>query len=622
MDTEKIKNTLWMVHTKKADFDGIAAKFGIDKVTARILRNRDIVGDEAIDRFLNGDLSHLHDPFLMKDMDRAVEIILSKCDEGAKIRVVGDYDIDGVCSVSILCMALMELGADVDYDIPDRRKDGYGINKRIVDAAEEDGVDTIITCDNGISARETVKYAKDKGMTVIVTDHHEIPYELIDDCKEAAVSDSGYDTVSAIGFNETEASCENGDKNSFENSDKKRKYILPEADAVVDHKREDCDYPYKELCGAGIAFKLACALGVSEELQRELLKFAAFATVGDVVELHDENRTIVKYGLQAINADENGLAPDTHYRDINDGLAGLIEKTKLSGKKINSYHIGFVLGPCVNAAGRLASAKTAAELFLGEGDPDTLSAALKAYNDERRKMTEDMTALAEKKVREGEMSGNVLVIYLPECHEAVAGIVAGRIKESFYKPTFVITDSDDPGEVKGSGRSIEGYHMYDELVKCKDLLNKFGGHEMAAGFSIKKENLEAFRKTLNANETLTEDELTKNIWIDVPMPLAYAHMGLVEEMERLEPFGTGNPKPVFADKDLSVTVKRVFGEAGKVVKLTLKNPAGKQFSAVMFKSAESNPEPDEGDVISILYYPSVNEFNGNKSLQFVIQDFF
>lgn len=579
----EVKKSLWMVQTKKADFDGIAAKFGIDKVTARILRNRDIVGDEAIDRFLNGDLSHLHDPFLMKDMDRAVEIILSKCDEGAKIRVVGDYDIDGVCSVSILCMALMELGADVDYDIPDRRKDGYGINKRIVDAAEEDGVDTIITCDNGISARETVKYAKDKGMTVIVTDHHEIPYEIVGE---------------------------------------ERKYLLPEADAVVDHKRADCDYPYKELCGAGIAFKLACALGVSEELQRELLKFAAFATVGDVVELHDENRIIVKYGLEAINEDENGLAPDTDYRDINDGLAGLIEKTKLTGKKINSYHIGFVLGPCVNAAGRLASAKTAAELFLGEGDPDTLSAALKAYNDERRKMTEDMTALAEKKVREGETSGNVLVIYLPECHEAVAGIVAGRIKESFYKPTFIITDSDDPGEVKGSGRSIEGYHMYDELVKCKDLLNKFGGHEMAAGFSLKKENLEAFRKNLNANETLTEDELTKKIWIDVPMPLAYAHMGLVEEMERLEPFGTGNPKPVFADKDLSVTEKRVFGEAGKVVKLTLKNPAGKQFSAVMFKSAESNPEPDEGDVISVLYYPSVNEFNGNKSLQFVIQDFF
>ena len=601
----EVKKSLWMVQTKKADFEGIAAKFGIDKVTARILRNRDIVGDEAIDRFLNGNLSHLHDPFLMKDMDRAVEIILARCDEGAKIRVVGDYDIDGVCSVSILCMALMELGADVDYDIPDRRKDGYGINRRIVDAAAADGVDTIITCDNGISAGETVKYAKDKGMTVIVTDHHEIPYEIVEDeddiAESAAISDKKIT-----------------DGNSC---DKKRKYILPEADALVDHKRADCDYPYKELCGAGIAFKLACALGVSEELQRELLKFAAFATVGDVVELHDENRIIVKYGLEAINEDENGLAPDTDYRDINDGLAGLIEKTKLTGKKINSYHIGFVLGPCVNAAGRLASAKTAAELFLGEGDPDTLSSALKAYNDERRKMTEDMTALAEKKVREGEVSGNVLVIYLPECHEAVAGIVAGRIKESFYRPAFVITDSDDPGEVKGSGRSIEGYHMYDELVKCKDLLNKFGGHEMAAGFSLKKENLEAFRNTLNAHETLTEEELTKKEWIDVPMPLAYANMGLVEEMERLEPFGTGNPKPVFADKDLTVTEKRVFGEAGTVVKLTLKNPAGKQFSSVLFKSAGSDPEPEEGDMISILYYPSVNDYNGNKSLQFLIRDF-
>jgi len=573
---------VWMIQTKKADFEAIASRFGIDKVTARILRNRDIVGDEAIENFLNGDLSRLYDPFLMKDMKKAADIINAKCSEGLRIRIVGDYDIDGVCSVSVLCMALMDIGADVDYDIPHRMKDGYGINKRIVDDALRDGVDTIITCDNGISAREACAYAKEKGLTVIVTDHHDIPYETV-----------------------------NGE----------RRYMLPEADAVVDHKQADCKYPYKELCGAGIAFKLACALGVSEETRREALKLAAFATVGDVVELHDENRIIVKCGLEAINEDEGGFSPDPEYALKNEGLAELIEKTELSGKRITSYHIGFVLGPCVNAAGRLSTAKTAAELFLGEGDPSGLAEELKELNDRRKKMTEDMTALAHEKVLEGNAGGNVLVIYLPECHEAVAGIVAGRIKEEFYKPAYVITDSDSPDEVKGSGRSIDGYHMYDELNKCAKLLTKFGGHEMAAGFSLKKEDIERLREKLNENETLTEDELTKKIWIDVPMPVSYVSMGLVEELGRLEPFGTGNPKPVFADRGLTVAGKRIFGERGNVVKISLKDAGGRAFSAIMFKNTEDAPEPEEGQVISILYYPSINEYRGNKELQFVVQDF-
>ena len=570
---------VWMISTKKADFEGIAKRFGIDKVTARILRNRDIIGDEAVNRFLNSDLSSLYDPFLMKDMQKAVDIILSKCEEGKRFRIVGDYDIDGVCSVSILCMALMELGADVDYDIPDRRTDGYGINKRIVDQASADGADTIITCDNGISAREAVKYAGERGLTVIVTDHHDIPYE------------------------------QEGDH---------RRYILPEAAAVIDHKQADCPYPYKELCGAGIAFKLACALGVCEETKRELLKLAAFATVGDVVELHDENRIIVKYGLEAINEDEGGFSPDAEYREVNEGLQALINTTELAGKHINSYHIGFILGPCVNAAGRLASAKTAAELFLCEGDPEDLSRKLKDYNEKRKKMTEDMTKLAADMVLEQEDPANVLVLHLPDCHEAVAGIVAGRIKELFYRPTFVVTDTEGE-ELKGSGRSIEGYHMYDELSKCKDLLTKFGGHEMAAGFSLKKEDLDAFRKALNANETLTERELTKKIWIDVPMPVSYVCMGLVEELDRLEPFGTGNPKPVFADKDLTVVQKMVFGERKNVVKLGLKNKAGKLFQAIMFKKSEQEPEPEEDQVLSVLYYPRINEYMGNKSLQFVVE---
>ena len=576
-----MNEAVWMVQTKKADFDGIAEKFGIDRVTARIIRNRDITGDKDINIFLNGDLSSLYDPFLMKDMRKAVDIILSKCNEGSRIRIVGDYDIDGVCSVSVLCMALMELGADVDYDIPHRMTDGYGINRRIVDQAVSDGVDTIITCDNGISAGEVVSYAKEKGLTIIVTDHHDIPYD------------------------------QDGEE---------RIYKLPEADAVIDHKQSDCPYPYKELCGAGISFKLACALGVCEETKRELLKLAAFATIGDVVELHDENRIIVKYGLEAINEDEGGFSPDIGYRDVNEGLQSLIKAAGLDGKRISSYHIGFVLGPCVNAAGRLASAKTAAELFLCEGDTAELSLRLKEYNEERKHMTEEMTERAANMILAQETPSNVLVLHLPDCHEAVAGIVAGRIKEMFYKPAFVVTDTEGD-ELKGSGRSIEGYHMYDELSKCKNLLTKFGGHEMAAGFSLKREDLEKFRETLNTNETLTEGELTKKIWIDVPMPMGYVSMGLVEELDRLEPFGTGNPKPVFADKGLTVVQKKVYGERKNVVKMGLRNPAGKVFSAIFFKKTEQEPEPEEGQDLSVLYYPQINEYMGNKSLQFMIEDF-
>ena len=576
-----MNEAVWMVQTKKADFDGIAEKFGIDRVTARIIRNRDITGDKDINIFLNGDLSSLYDPFLMQDMRKAVDIILSKCNEGSRIRIVGDYDIDGVCSVSVLCMALMELGADVDYDIPHRMTDGYGINRRIVDQAVSDGVDTIITCDNGISAGEVVRYAKEKGLTIIVTDHHDIPYD------------------------------QDGEE---------RIYKLPEADAVIDHKQSDCPYPYKELCGAGISFKLACALGVCEETKRELLKLAAFATIGDVVELHDENRIIVKYGLEAINEDEGGFSPDIGYRDVNEGLQSLIKAAGLDGKRISSYHIGFVLGPCVNAAGRLASAKTAAELFLCEGDTAELSLRLKEYNEERKHMTEEMTERAANMILAQETPSNVLVLHLPDCHEAVAGIVAGRIKEMFYKPAFVVTDTEGD-ELKGSGRSIEGYHMYDELSKCKNLLTKFGGHEMAAGFSLKREDLEKFRETLNTNETLTEGELTKKIWIDVPMPMGYVSMGLVEELDRLEPFGTGNPKPVFADKGLTVVQKKVYGERKNVVKMGLRNPAGKVFSAIFFKKTEQEPEPEEGQDLSVLYYPQINEYMGNKSLQFMIEDF-
>ncbi len=567
----------WMVHTKKADFESIGEKFGISPVTARIIRNRDIIDEDDIKKFLCGSAADMHDPFLMKDMEEAVMLLDEAIAEGGHIRIVGDYDMDGVCATVILYKALKSLGADVSYDIPDRESDGYGINKRIIDAAKADGVSIIITCDNGIAAYDEAEYAKSLGLGIIVTDHHEVPF--------------------------TE---ENG----------KREYHLPPADAVVDTKQEGCTYPFREPCGAGIAFKLACAMETDPETLKELAKFAAIATVGDVVPLKDENRIIVKEGLKLINGSEAcGKKDEAGY---NTGLAALLEATGLKGRNVNSYHIGFVAGPCINAAGRLGSAKEAVSLFLEDDQDEALkkAEALRDLNDSRKGLTEKMTRIAKEQA--AQRDDQVVVVYLPDCHEAVAGIVAGRLKEYLYRPVFVLTDGAD-GSLKGSGRSIDGYIMNEELTACADLLTKFGGHAKAAGLSMPKENIDEFRMRLNDHATFTQDQLVKKVWIDVPMYADYPDMKLIEELDMLEPFGEANPKPVFADKELLVEDARIYGANKNVLKLKLKTPRGKTVEAVRFLRDESGI-PAVGEKISILYYPDINEFKGIKNIQLVIED--
>lgn len=567
----------WMVHTKKADFEAIGREFNISPVTARIIRNRDITEKDDIKRFLYGSAADMYDPFMMKDMEKAVMMLDEAIAEGKHIRIVGDYDMDGVCATVILYKAFKSMGAEVSYDIPDRETEGYGINKRIIDDAGADGVDLIITCDNGIAAFEEAEYAKLMGLDMIITDHHEVP---------------------------------------FTEKDGIRKYHLPPADAVVDTKQKGCDYPFREPCGAGIAFKLACAMDTDPDTLNELAKFAAIATIGDVVPLKDENRIIVKAGLELINECET--KSDTDSRGFNKGLYALLETTGLIGKSINSYHIGFVVGPCVNAAGRLANAKMAVELFLENDMQKAMNTAkeLCELNSSRKGMTEKMTRMAKDEVAKSK--DDVIVVYLPECHEAVAGIVAGRLKEFFYRPVFVLTDAGD-GSVKGSGRSIDGYVMNEEITACADLLTKFGGHAKAAGLSMPKENIDEFRKRLNENASFTQDQLKEKIWIDVPMYADYPDMELIKEFEILAPFGEANPKPVFADKELIIEDLRVLGANKNVLRLKLKTPRGKTVEAIRFLRDETEV-PSIGQKVSILYYPEINEFNGIKSIQLLVED--
>ena len=484
---------IWMLQTKRADFDGIARQFGIDPVTARVIRNRGIEGRENIERYLYGDLDSLYSPWLLKDMRPAVDMLKRKLKEGQKIRIVGDYDIDGVCSTYILYQALKRLGGNVDYAIPDRIKDGYGINESMIRAAAEDGIDTILTCDNGISAFSQIQTAKDFGMTVIVTDHHEVP------------------------------------------ADGERE-ILPPADAVIDPKQRSCSYPFPEICGAVVAYKLVQALyeesGVSREEWLELLEFAAIATVGDVMKLQDENRMIVKYGLKKLG----------HTKNL--GLKKLAEKTNLDLNSITAYHIGFVIGPSLNAGGRLQTAKLALSMLLAKDEEtaEELAQELKDLNDMRKDMTEHWTAEAKVLADTQYRNDKVLVIFLPDCHESLAGIIAGRLREYCQKPAIVLTRSEEA--VKGSGRSIESYHMFQKLSEVKDLMLKFGGHPMAAGLSLLEENIDEFRRELNERSGLTEEDFKAKLWIDVPMPIDYINERLVEELKILEPFGQGNEKPL------------------------------------------------------------------------------
>lgn len=568
----------WMVMRKGAPFQEIAEKFHIHPVIARIIRNREIVGDDNIQTYLHGTITDLHDGMLMKDMDKAVDILLEKINEGKKIRIIGDYDIDGINATYILLEGLRRLGGEVDIDIPDRMKDGYGLNQTLIDNAFQAGVDTIITCDNGIAACEEIGYGKRLGMTIVVTDHHEVPYE--------------------------------------ENEEEKR-YILPPADAVVDPKQQDCAYPFKELCGAAVAYKVIEALfevsGKDIEDVDYLMENVAIATVGDVMDLVGENRIFVKQGMDMLK------------RTNNPGLKALIECNRVNVEQLSAYHIGFVIGPCLNASGRLDTAKRAIELLCAKNkrEADILAGDLKALNDSRKDLTMQAVEEAITSIEETDLKNDrVLVVFLPNCHESLAGIVAGRIRERYYKPTFVITRAEEG--LKGSGRSIEAYHMYEELNKCKHLLSKFGGHKLAAGISLEEKELAAFRILLNENAGLSEEDMIPKIAIDMQLPFSYIDETLVEQLELLEPFGKGNQKPVFVEKDLEVLHTRVMGKNQNVLKMQVRDVNGKIMDAVYFGNVEeflAYFEQKRDAKAAFTYYPSVNEYQGRKSLQIVIQNY-
>ena len=566
----------WFLTMKKADFSGIARKYNISPITARLIRNRDVIGDEAIDFYLNGTIADLYDGMLMQDMDKAVEILAEKIEEEKQIRIIGDYDIDGVNATYILQEGLSGLGAHVDTDIPDRIKDGYGLNIDLIDRALDDGVDTIITCDNGIAAADEIAYGKENGLTVIVTDHHEVPYVEM-----------------------------NGEK----------EYMLPRADAVVDPHRPDCEYPFKGLCGAAVAYKLIEAL--YNVMQRDpedmdyLMENVAIATVGDVMDLTGENRIFVKQGLEMLK------------RTKNQGLKALIECTGIDTERLNTYHIGFVLGPCINASGRLDTAKRALELLNARTRREAVMLAedLKALNDSRKEMTEKGVEEAVQMIESTSLKDDkVLVVYLPDCHESIAGIIAGRIKERYYRPAFVLTKAEEG--VKGSGRSIESYDMFAQMCRCRALFTKFGGHKLAAGLSLEEGNVERFRQTINALADLTEEDLQMKVSIDMLLPFPYITEQLIKELELLEPFGKGNTKPLFAERNLRVISPRIFGKNRNVLKCRLEDAAGNQIEAVYFGDVEACLKAmEEKQVMSFTYYPSVNEYMGRRTLQLTIVNY-
>ena len=566
----------WVVAAKKADFNQIGQQFRIDPVIARLIRNRDVVGEEKIREYLLGTVEEIPSPWLMKDMEKAVDILERKIQQQAKIRIIGDYDIDGVTSTYILLKGLTRIGANVDTYIPDRVADGYGIHEHLIDRAGEDGIDTIVTCDNGIAAAAEIQMAKDKGMTVIVTDHHEIPYRE-----------------------------ENGE----------RQVILPPADAILNPKQYDCPYPNKNLCGAVVAFKYITALyerfGVPERELEDYYELAAIATVGDVMDLQGENRILVKEGLRRLKETKNP------------GLQELIRANALEDAKITAYHIGFVLGPCINASGRLDTAARSLQLLNAQTREEAakLAGDLTALNQSRKALTEKGKEEAIRLIETTDLKNDrVLVVYLPDCHESLAGIIAGRLREKYHKPAFVLTCGET--SAKGSGRSIESYSMYEELVKCADLMVQFGGHPMAAGLSIKEENIEAFRRQLNENCTLTEEDLRPKIVIDVPMPVSYITKELVEQISLLEPFGKGNTKPVFAQKGLRVLDSSILGKNKNVVKVKLLDPQGVPMEGIYFGEAEEFAGfLKEHDTIAVTYYPEINRFRGRESLQIIIQNY-
>ena len=579
----------WMLQTKKADFGEIAKKFNINPIVARVIRNRDVVGDKEIEEYLTTNIDTLSSPWLFKDMDKAVDILKIKIAGKNKIRIISDYDVDGICSGYILNKALTNLGADVDVVVPHRVNDGYGINEILIQDAKDAGIDTIVTCDNGIAASEQVDFAKELGMTVVITDHHEVPFVE-----------------------------ENGEK----------KYVVPNADAVVNHKQATCEYPFKDLCGAMVAYQLMRALyesmGQNQKNLESLLVYGAMATVCDVVPLKGENRTIVKTGLELIKTT----------KDV--GLNALMDACGINKESIGSYHFGFILGPCLNASGRLDTAKRAVDL-LNETDSEKALAdakKLKSLNDERKDITEQGAKEAIDMARE--MKDKILVLYLPDCHESVAGIIAGRVKEFFNKPSIVLTDAEDC--VKGSGRSIDEYDMFENLSQVKDLFLKFGGHKMAAGLSIEKQNIDELRTRLNEKCTLTEEDLMKKIEVDSELPFKFATFGLVNDLKKLEPFGVGNKKPIFAGKNIQINRIKILGKEGKAIRLEMTDESGFKMQGIMFNKSKRFMKflsdkfgQDEIDKamegvtneikLMLLYYPNINEFNGRQYLQLIIESF-
>ncbi len=609
---EYIKMEKWVIKMKKADFQAIAGKYHISPIVARLIRNRDVINEEDIDGYLNGTLADLHDGMRMRDMDKAVEILSGKVREGAPIRVIGDYDIDGVNATYILQEGLMRLGAKVDTDIPDRVKDGYGLNQMLVDRALEDGIDTIITCDNGIAAAKEIAYGKERGLTIVVTDHHEVPYDL-QEPEASAVSVAAASRMEDLDSTAVATPCVEDVDSAMDvvprGEETKKVWRLPPADAVVDPRRADCNYPFKELCGAAVAYKLVEAL--YKEAGRDVCEVAdlmenvAVATVGDIMDLVGENRIIVKHGLEMLK------------KTNNQGLKALMECTGVPAEGLSAYHIGFIIGPCINAGGRLDTAKRALELLNAKTRREavTLAEELKALNDSRKEMTEKGVEQAIEQIEGSPIKvDKVLVVYLPDCHESVAGIIAGRIREKYYRPVFVLTRSEDG--VKGSGRSIEHYHMFEEMSECKELFTKFGGHKMAAGLSLPEENVERFRTRINELASLTEDDLQPKVSIDMMLPISYISKKLTEELKVLEPHGKGNAKPLFVEKNLRVINPRIIGKNQNVLKFRVENEKGLQIEAIYFGDVQDCLRTMERSrKMAFTYYPTVNEYRGMQTLQ-------
>ncbi len=589
----------WFLATKKADFDRIAETFHIDPVVARIIRNRDIVTDEEIQMFLHGDIHNLHEPKQLKDAIKATRILKDKIQSGKKIRIIGDYDVDGVCSTYILYRGLRVCGADVDCVIPHRMKDGYGINEDLVIQAIQDGIDTIITCDNGIAAKAVLEIGKKAGLTCIVTDHHEVP---------------------------------------FEEKDGEKRYIVPDVDAVVDPKQEDCEYPFESICGAVVAYKVIQLLlkecQIPEEQMNstinELLEPAGIATVCDIMPLIDENRIIVKMAMNSLK------------NPINFGLRALLKVNELDASKLTSFSIGFVIGPCLNATGRLDSAEISLELLMATSLEAAIPLAtkLKEYNVNRKEMTEKGVEKAVKLLETGSYEQDrVLVLYLEDVHESLAGIIAGRVREKTGKPTFVLTDAEEG--VKGSARSIESYHIYDEMTKCKQYFTKYGGHKMAAGLSLLKENVEPFRKAINDNCMLTKEDFEEKITIDVPMPFSYVTEEFINGLDVLEPFGAANEKPVFAQKNIRFIKGYIMGKNKNMGRFDVVDNNGYCYSMVCFRNLEkwiayteakvgkkqveqlfsTGLHQNDAIIMDVIYYPNINEFRGKTSVQFILQDY-